>query len=523
MHQSTGEPREEGTLPSEHVTSLISEGRISEAIAELERQVRQSATCCNDLGVLCHRNGMPDEALRHYRNAVALNPGNTTFRKNLADFLCVERGEYQAGLDIYLRLFHQGPDEEVREALAIICEKLEIDLDDVLESVPTSSPGEERAAAASRPENPGMPCIPVGEEILSQIGQLEQSLRNEPDNAVSYNDLGVLYHQQGNTEKSLFCYEKAVELSPQNTTFKKNLADFYFVIAGRKEEALRIYAGLLAGNPTDIDTLLAIGTMCKLLGNLKDALFFHQQVIALEPCNADAWGFMEELIDLRLAETSSTEDPPAVSIVIPLYNAVEYTNRCLASLEATLQPGCYELVIVDNNSTDGTAEVLSALPSAVKILRNSENVGFARACNQGARIASGKYLLFLNNDTEAKEGWLEPLLETAEQDRSIGAVGSRLLFPDGTIQHAGVLVIEDHQLPDLLVARHVFYGQPADMQQANLPREYQALTAACLLVRREAFEAVGGFDEEYWNGYEDVDLCFKLRAKKWRLAYHVNH
>jgi GT2 family glycosyltransferase/Flp pilus assembly protein TadD len=163
--------------------------------------------------------------------------------------------------------------------------------------------------------------------------------------------------------------------------------------------------------------------------------------------------------------------------------------------------------------------LLATLPSSIKIIRNKENLGFAKACNQGARIASCKYLLFLNNDTEPKQGWLEALLESAEQDTAIGAVGSKLLFPDGTIQHAGVLVFEDHMLPDLLVARHVFYGQPADLPHANLPREYQVLTAACLLVRQEAFVAVEGFDEEYWNGYEDVDLCFKLREKGWRLVY----
>jgi GT2 family glycosyltransferase/Flp pilus assembly protein TadD len=519
MYQNTGNPGEQGTHPYEHITSLLSEGRIGEAVAKLEQQLRQSAIYCNDLGVLCHQNGSPDEAVGHYRNAVALNPDNTTFKKNLADFLCVERGDYQAGLDIYLELFHQDPDDEVREALGIICERLGTRLDHVLATRSAPSDRGEIAEAGCSDNNDAVPFGTVQEEALPRIHQLERSLQEEPGNAVSYNDLGVLYHQQGDTEKSLFCYEKAVELSPQNTTFKKNLADFYFVVADRKEEALRIYADLLAENPTDIDTLLSIGTMCKLLGNLKDALFFHQKVIALEPCNADAWGFMEELIDLRLAETTSTDDPPAVSVIIPLYNAVEYTKRCLASLEATLQPECYELVIVDNNSTDGTAELLSALPSTVKILRNSENVGFAKACNQGAQMASGKYLLFLNNDTEAKEGWLEPLLQTAEQDPSIGAVGSRLLFPDGTIQHAGVLVIEDRQLPDLLVARHVFYGQPADMPQANLPREYQVLTAACLLVRKQAFDAVDGFDEEYWNGYEDIDLCFKLSERQWRLIY----
>lgn len=210
---------------------------------------------------------------------------------------------------------------------------------------------------------------------------------------------------------------------------------------------------------------------------------------------------------------------PITSIIIPLYNAVELTRKCLAILEDSTDRSLYELIIVDNNSTDNTLQLLAELPDSVKIIHNEKNCGFAKACNQGAAAAKGRYLVFLNNDTEPQRGWLEPMFTMLESDATIGAVGSKLLFPDGTIQHAGVLVLEDQKLPDLLVARHIFYGQPADLPDANRPMEYQVLTAACLLVRADAFRQVGGFDEFYWNGYEDVDLCFKLREQGWRLAY----
>mgnify|MGYP001256366857 CR=1 FL=1 len=505
--------------PSEKIKTLVSQNRIEEAIAELELQLRQAAVYCNDLGVLHYQKGRGEEALDHYRKAVALDPGNMVFQKNLADFLCVEMGDYEAGLEIYLQIYRRNPDDETREALEIISENLGRNLEEALDGAAAPEPSNRSLERDKCPESGVLPIDPPEEETLSRIARLELSLKDNPDDAVLYNDLGVLYGQRGNMEKSRACYEKAVELSPRNATFRKNLADFHFVVSGRKEEAMRMYFELLSENPTDIDTLLSIGAMCTLLGNKKDALYFNRNVIAIEPWNTQAWNFVEELIDQRIAETPPTDNQAEVSIIIPLYNSVEYTRKCLASLEATLKPEQFELIMVDNNSTDDTVDLLSSLPSTVKIIRNSENLGFARACNQGARVASGNYLLFLNNDTEAKPGWLEPLLECVERDHAIGAVGSKLLFSDGTIQHAGVLIVEDHKLNDLLLAKHVFHGQTADMEQANIQREYKALTAACLLVRREAFEEVEGFDEEYWNGYEDIDLCFKLSESQWRLIY----
>ncbi|MBC8017590.1 MAG: glycosyltransferase, partial [Verrucomicrobia bacterium] len=208
-----------------------------------------------------------------------------------------------------------------------------------------------------------------------------------------------------------------------------------------------------------------------------------------------------------------------VSIIIPLFNKSDYTRRCLETLTASTPQHLYELILIDNGSSDGTSELLAGLPSNVKVIRNQVNRGFSKACNQGAQAASGKYLLFLNNDTEPQPGWLEALLNIADQDPAVAAVGSKLLFPDGTIQHAGVVIADDRVTLDPLVGKHIYSGFPADDPSANVVRGYQAMTAACLLVRRDSFAEVDGFDEEYWNGYEDVDLCFKLGQKGWKLIY----
>lgn len=210
-------------------------------------------------------------------------------------------------------------------------------------------------------------------------------------------------------------------------------------------------------------------------------------------------------------------DRTRVSIVIPVYNRVEYTMRCVAALAANTPYELYEVLIVDNASTDGTREFLRTLEGDVRVITNPANLGFARACNQGAREAAGEYLLFLNNDTAPQPGWLEALLAVAERDPRIGVVGAKLLFPDDTIQHAGVAIIEDSPYP--LSPVHLHYHAPAGAPQANLEREVDAVTGACLLIRRDVFRDVGGFDEGYLNGYEDVDLCLRVREGGHRILY----
>jgi GT2 family glycosyltransferase len=211
-----------------------------------------------------------------------------------------------------------------------------------------------------------------------------------------------------------------------------------------------------------------------------------------------------------------------VSIIIPVYDKLELTKQCLESLWRHTPGDRYEIIVVDNGSTDGTAEYLRGLEDEgrVRALIQEQNLGFARACNRGAAAARGRYLLFLNNDTEVTDGWLSPLVQTLDQDPFVGAAGNKLLFPDGTIQHAGVaLVLEDRPGGQLFGARHVLYRKSSDTRAANQPQIMRALTAACLLVRSEAFFGVTGFDEAYWNGNEDVDLCLKLGEAGWRLVY----
>ncbi len=202
------------------------------------------------------------------------------------------------------------------------------------------------------------------------------------------------------------------------------------------------------------------------------------------------------------------------SIIIPVFNKVDLTCQCLTHL-AKVTDGCsYEVIIVDNASTDGTGPFLSSLEGDIQIITNESNLGFAKACNQGAKAANGKYLVFLNNDTIPQEGWLSPLVEEVERNADVAVVGSKLIFPDHTIQHAGVVFPRKVFMP-----YHIFNGAAENFPAVNVRREFQAVTAACMLVKRESFEAVGGFDEGFINGFEDVDFCLKIREGGERVVY----
>ena len=219
-----------------------------------------------------------------------------------------------------------------------------------------------------------------------------------------------------------------------------------------------------------------------------------------------------------LKKSEKKQFPTVCSIVIPVYNKLDFTRRCIEYILKNTNSILYELVIVDNGSTDGTTTYLKSLPYPFKIIYNNTNLGFSQACNQGIRAATSPYILFLNNDTEPQPGWLEPLIETLDNDPTVAAVGSKLLFPDRTIQHAGV-VIALQEASGQICPFHIFYKETGSLAAANRVMEFAVCTGACLMVRAERLRELGGFDENFWNGYEDVDLCLRLCQGGWRVVY----
>ena len=205
---------------------------------------------------------------------------------------------------------------------------------------------------------------------------------------------------------------------------------------------------------------------------------------------------------------------PLVSIIIPTFNKWEYTFKCLMAVAAHTQDVSHEVIVVDNASSDDTRQALPLMEN-IRVQLNDKNLGFAKASNQGAAMARGKYLMFLNNDTEARAGWLSAMVKVLEAEPQIAMVGSKLLFPDGTIQHGGVVFAYGGPLP--VTPFHLHYRHPATVSQEML--SLRAVTAACMLVRAEVFRAVGTFDEGFVNGFEDVDLCLKVWQSGGKIVY----
>jgi GT2 family glycosyltransferase len=202
------------------------------------------------------------------------------------------------------------------------------------------------------------------------------------------------------------------------------------------------------------------------------------------------------------------------SIVIPVFNKAEFTFQCLEALRHEIDLTETEIIVVDNGSTDQTQAVLAHFENIVRVVSNVENQGFVDACNQGAAMARGKFLVFLNNDTTVLPGWLDNLVETIESNPAAGAVGSLLLYPNNSIQEAGAIVWQNGE------ADHYGWGASPDALSFNFAREVDFCSAASLLIRKDVFDSLGGFDRRFAPAYyEDVDLCFGVRSLGYRVIY----
>lgn len=217
---------------------------------------------------------------------------------------------------------------------------------------------------------------------------------------------------------------------------------------------------------------------------------------------------------------------PMVSIIIPTRNQRTLLQRCLESLFAYTAWTNYEILIVDNGSDetdaiqylDGLRALSGELEGRIRILGYPEPFNYSAMNNMAAREARGDYLLMLNNDTAALHPeWLDAMMEHAQRPE-VGVVGAKLLYPDGTVQHAGVI------LGIKGPAEHPFIGrkatEPGYFARLQVDQDLSAVTGACLLVRRSIFEAVGGLDQaELAVSYSDIDLCLKVRAQGYSVVW----
>lgn len=208
--------------------------------------------------------------------------------------------------------------------------------------------------------------------------------------------------------------------------------------------------------------------------------------------------------------------PGLVSVIIPTAGARHLIRACIASLRATTARGALEIIALDNIPAREKALKTWLRRNADQVLAMPPPFNWSRFNNAGAAVAKGKYLLFLNDDIEAKSpGWLDALLEHAQRPE-VGLVGARLLYPDGKVQHGGQYLAETH-------ARHAFrFSSEAEhgpFGLARAAREMSAVTGACQLIRREVFERLGRFDEAHDVVNNDLDFCLRAQREGYAVIY----
>lgn len=200
----------------------------------------------------------------------------------------------------------------------------------------------------------------------------------------------------------------------------------------------------------------------------------------------------------------------AVDIVIVSYNTKRYLKACLRSIERNTK-GPFRVWVVDNGSTDGTQKLAPNFPW-VRWIWNRVNSGYGRACNQGAVAGDGDQIAFLNSDTEVTSGWLPPLVDRAESNEGIAIVGPKLLNPQGLLVGAGVIGTN---------AKPVIRGWMAEdnPERFGYPLDCLSLCGACILLKRRLIPSLGLFDPAFFHYFEETDLCYRGRAKGFRVVY----
>jgi O-antigen biosynthesis protein len=273
-------------------------------------------------------------------------------------------------------------------------------------------------------------------------------------------------------------------------------------------------------------SLFYLGRIAEETGQGATALAIYARCLAEQPSVSHLSDFMIGLLGkhptgIRSIDAKPLPRPenlrsntPLVSIFVLCYNKVEYTARCLRALIQNTQEMRYEVILVDNASSDDTPALLESYSRRMTYVRTPKNLGFVGGNNEAANHARGEYVVFLNNDTEPKAGWLTELYQTFVRDPGVGAAGSMLIYPDGRLQEAGGAIFND--------ATGWNYGKGGvpNSHLYSFSREVDYCSGASLMVRRDLFEKLGRFDERFAPAYfEDTDLCFGIRKLGYKVMY----
>jgi N-acetylglucosaminyl-diphospho-decaprenol L-rhamnosyltransferase len=236
------------------------------------------------------------------------------------------------------------------------------------------------------------------------------------------------------------------------------------------------------------------------------------------------------MVDAISGDSIAAAEPiarsPEVSIILVNWRSKDYVRACLKSIAQERQGDSYEVLVVDNDSGDGCAAMLKEQFPHVRYIESAANLGFARANNLAASESRGRYILFLNPDTEICEGAIETLSAALDAHPEAGMAGARLLNTDRTLQTTCVTAVPNilNQTLNLRWLRATFpmwgiWGMRALYRAGKTPSAVEAISGACMMVRREVAEQVGGFSTDYFMYAEDMDLCVKVAEAGHAILY----
>ncbi|UCB52862.1 MAG: glycosyltransferase family 2 protein [Candidatus Zixiibacteriota bacterium] len=215
-----------------------------------------------------------------------------------------------------------------------------------------------------------------------------------------------------------------------------------------------------------------------------------------------------------------------ISIVIVTWNSQDFIRQCLGSILATSAESGTEVIVVDNASSDGTARIVRASYPEVNLIENKTNLGYAKANNQGIDQAQGRYVLLLNPDTRLLDHSLSSMYKFMERNPRAGAMGPRLLNPDGSTQAScrefpgfSSLIWEFSGLSRLFPESKIFGKWRMGYFTFDQPREVDQPMGSCLVIRKETLEQVGSFDENFSMFFNDVDLCYRIKNAGWKIYF----